>query len=219
MKNKCVILIILLLSAQSILFILTTTGCKKKKLPTYYLTQDFKDYAVFSVGSYWVYEDSATSIIDTIKLTSSTTNIVEYEINSEGDVGFYYEEYKALYYSTFFNTIYTYKGMIFENNGFDYFYYFFYNPRIIYFISDIEIGTGYSAGLGVYIYECKLDTVNILGNSYLNVKVLKNKYPLQGVLHSKTYNSKNIGRVRIEINDTLLGHNYVWNLKNYNINN
>lgn len=210
MDNKVFVLIII---------VFLTIGCKKKKdIPTYYITQDFRDYAVFPVGSYWVYEDSLSNIIDTIKLTSSTTNFNTFEINSEGDVGFYYEEYKAIYYSTYFNTNYTYKGMIFERNTFDFFYYFFYNPRIIYFISDIEIGTGYDAGAGVYIYECKLDSANILGNAYLNVKVFKNKYPQQGVIHSKTYNSKNIGRVRIEIIDTLLGYNYIWNLKNYYIN-
>ncbi len=50
------------------LLILTACGKNDKEYSTYYLSQEYKDYVVYKVGSYWIYEDSASKSVDSIYL-------------------------------------------------------------------------------------------------------------------------------------------------------
>jgi hypothetical protein len=59
-----------------VLIVLSMSSCYKRHYPalaTIYLSQEFKDYAVFQPGSYWIYQDSANaSSTDSIILTTHT---------------------------------------------------------------------------------------------------------------------------------------------------
>ena len=56
--------------------LLAMMGCRDKDdLPTYYIPQDMKDYVMFPVGSYWIYEDSLTGAIDSVYLAAQRTKI------------------------------------------------------------------------------------------------------------------------------------------------
>ena len=59
-----------------LLIALVQSCCKKPKIPTYYMPQEFKDYVDFPVGSWWVYEDSVTKKLDTVSLINSATDII-----------------------------------------------------------------------------------------------------------------------------------------------
>src|SRR5688572_28756544 len=64
----------------SLLGILFFFGCKKDQPdpPVDYLPQDFKDWMCFKEGTYWVYEDSAASQLDSTIVNWSKTEIQDY---------------------------------------------------------------------------------------------------------------------------------------------
>lgn len=196
-----------------IIIVFLTIGCKKKERPTYYMTQDFKNYVVFPVGSYWVYEDSITGEIDTIRLIESSTTIINTK-SGDDDPGYNYEQYSANFISSISNETLGFVGGKMNNNS-DIHNYVYGNYRRKLFISDIEIGFGYDN----YVYEEYLDSIYILNIKYNRIKIFKNRSPFQGIIHSRTFNCKNIGIIRMEIEDTVQNINRVWNLKSHLIQN
>lgn len=83
-----------------ILFILSVlifsfANCKKDK-PTYYMPQEFKDFILYSEGSYWIYEDSITGNTDSIYLSNYNINIAE-----PSHFDYKYEKLEQNFYSSF----------------------------------------------------------------------------------------------------------------------
>ena len=76
----------------SFLLLIFVQSCREPELPTYYMPQEFKDYVVFPVGSYWVYKDSVSGVLDTVTLQEQTFSIVEV------DIGYKVERVVQTYY-------------------------------------------------------------------------------------------------------------------------
>ncbi|OFY65081.1 MAG: hypothetical protein A3H98_07835 [Bacteroidetes bacterium RIFCSPLOWO2_02_FULL_36_8] len=72
---------------------LSFSACKDDKPapPTYYLTQDMYDYVIFPVGSWWVYKDSATGALDTVKVISQEIKIIEEDGDGNGVIDYKWE--------------------------------------------------------------------------------------------------------------------------------
>lgn len=65
-------------------------SCLKKKY--FYINQDTKDYCVFPEGSYWVYQDSVTGILDSVYLVEqriSVSNPGDTNYESESIINIY----------------------------------------------------------------------------------------------------------------------------------
>ncbi|MCX6353014.1 MAG: hypothetical protein NTX03_14325 [Bacteroidetes bacterium] len=51
--------------------ILQQSSCKKKETPTYYIDKTFAKYVDFPVGSWWVYKDTISGKVDSVKMIYS----------------------------------------------------------------------------------------------------------------------------------------------------
>ena len=80
-----------LFSIITISSLLVFTSCPPKR-ETLYMTDEFKSYVMFPTGSYWIYEDSLSGIIDSNYLQGQRISIIEsddYNINFEYLVQYY----------------------------------------------------------------------------------------------------------------------------------
>jgi hypothetical protein len=167
-----------------------------------------KPYIMFPVGSYWVYEDSATLQTDSFYLKSIYTAFYpkpdDENIEYESIIHHYYNEEsdnktaKATTFLDYYNQIY------YDN---------FYNEI---FRHDIPEGESRYISITNVKHVITYDTITIAGNLYGNVMVLD----FENL--SRAYWCENIGMIRreifktsIEAPDTLI----VFNLKKYYINN
>jgi hypothetical protein len=73
------------------------SGCCKN-CPQYYTDQEFRGYLVFPIGSYWIYQDSATSNTDSIYLFSQ-----HFEMRDLKDIYGYDAKYLEQKFSASFN--------------------------------------------------------------------------------------------------------------------
>jgi hypothetical protein len=202
-----------LLLALVPLLMATTCNKKEKQYPTYYMDQEFKDYTLFKVGSYWVYQDSATKQIDSVYLykqeitINDRRKIVDYN---------YQDVFENLYTSYYNDTIFRNGGAKLKGDTQSYCAYFegmltsFINAPYLYFGSANEGTTFYHDGNLIYL---KFNDIITIGNtSYSNVKIfelIKESYPLQ---IKKIFHAKHKGVIRKE-----LFNGQVWNLIRYHV--
>jgi len=187
---------------KKILFLILAIICciaadcgKDNDKPTYYMPQDFKDYVMYPVGSYWIYEDSVSGDIDSIYLIMNEIKIFEPPHSD-----FLYERLEGYYYSFYLNKEFwggtQLDVSIFEFRTWPGYGYYFNNSNI-----------GYSIQDGKYLKY--YDSLEINGKYYYNVKcILKYSSNIQ------YFWSKNIGLIKKEIPDSIN-----WLLKSYYINN
>lgn len=69
-----------------ILIVLFMSSCefflgKEQPAQYYYMSDEFKSYVMFPVGSWWVYQDSITGQTDTLTLLFQAVDMVEYADN------------------------------------------------------------------------------------------------------------------------------------------
>jgi len=184
MKTKFPLFILII----SILFL--AADCNKK--PTYYMPQEFKDYVIYPVGSYWVYEDSISGNIDSIYL-------IDYKIyifDTEHAYYFKYERLEQNFYSSYNNHLRARSWLTTDDPSF-YVYrgYGYYTMRKN---GNIE-------------YIINYDSLKILDEWYKNV------YCVYNYANDKTYYYwvKHIGLIKKENVDSSEN----WLLKSYHINN
>lgn len=67
-------------------------SCREPEKPIYYMSQEFRDYVDFPVGSWWVYEDSITGDIDSLSLIYS-----EYMIINDPQIDYQFEHLSQRY--------------------------------------------------------------------------------------------------------------------------
>ncbi len=98
-----------------------TFSCREPEKEIFYMPQEFKDYVMFPVGSYWVYEDSASGAIDSIYLKSS-----EIEIFEPPHSDFKYEKLNQVFYSGYYQTDFSAGSILevlpYEYGGYGYFF-------------------------------------------------------------------------------------------------
>ena len=191
MKSKFYLFILII----SILCI--ASDCDRDNRPTYYMTQDFKDYVMYPVGSYWVYVDSISGETDSIVLTEQETFIEE-----PGDFwDFYWENIRQKIYSSYYNRFISAGGEIYCEHPLVYSYYGWGQ-----YLST-ENGLS-SIDAYEYLYY---DSLKINEKWYYNVKCYYKKNA--GI---SSFWALGIGIIRKE--DTII-NNKIWNLKSYHINN
>ncbi|MDI6832759.1 MAG: hypothetical protein QMD02_02790 [Bacteroidales bacterium] len=184
MKSKFLLFILII----SILFL--ASGCKKK--PTYYMLQEFKDYVMYPVGSYWVYEDSISGNIDSI-------NLIDYKIyifDPEHTCYCNYEKLEQNFYSSYNNHLHAQSWLDMDDPSFyEYSGYGYFTMRKTW---NVE-------------YIIKYDSLKILDEWYKNV------YCIYTYAKNKIYYYwvKNIGVIKKENVDSSEN----WLLKSYHINN
>jgi hypothetical protein len=177
-----------------IAFIISSaSSCRKDKAPTYYIPQDLKDYCMFPIGSWWVYEDSISGEKDSIVLMEQEILLVK----NSGRKNYFYENLKHEFFSSY-DTLLTGESWVTNENM-----YIYVSGWGTYCSDDNE----FSCTSNPYFYY---DTLNINNIKYFNIKVFRNVYP-----EFTYYWSLNIGRIRKE--DKI--NNKIWNLKSYYINN
>jgi hypothetical protein len=193
MKTRIILLLLL-----GFLFILNS--CKKpEELPTYYIPQEFKDYAVFPVGSYWVYKDSVSGVLDTVTLQEQTFSIVE-----QREFGYNYESLVQVYYYSMEDDLYRAYNRFNDISFANWELYDIYNFHFI--CADI----GYISGFGNASVESFFDTLIVNSVPYSNVFCIK--WPYYTAPKNYSYWSKNIGLIK-KVDTT-----NVWELVDYNVN-
>jgi hypothetical protein len=187
------------------IFILSAIGCKEEK-PTYYIDQEFKDYTTFGIGSYWVYEDSASSQIDSVYLENVQNTIV----NASGFN--YITEQIVLHFNSSMNNSYVGSSQFDGASQLDdspFYIYIEYGGNTMFF-SRQSIGHN-SNGL---TYEKYLDTLNFNGIKYSKIMVFLVKGDFTGQdFPKRTFYANKIGLIRKE-----MSNGKVWNLKRFHIN-
>jgi len=186
---------------KKILFLILAIICciaadcgKDNDKPTYYMPQDFKDYVMYPVGSYWVYEDSISGETDSIVLTKQETFI-----EKPGHVwGFYWENLRHEFYSSYYTQfsggggIYSEYPLVYNYNGWGYYL-------------STENGLGSIEDFEYFYY----DSLKIDEKWYYNIKYYYRKDA--GI---SSFWALGIGIIRKE--DTII-NNKIWNLKSYHI--
>lgn len=61
---------------------LSSCGPNDEVKPTYYIDQDTKDFCIFNVGSWWVYQDSASGQRDTVTILANSNILFTIELAS-----------------------------------------------------------------------------------------------------------------------------------------
>ncbi|TAH25994.1 MAG: hypothetical protein EAZ07_04685 [Cytophagales bacterium] len=74
---------------------------KKTPCPVIYMEQDLKDYCVFQLGTWWVYEEEQTKAKDCVYVFSSTIDIYDCDKSSNGS-----ENSSMKLKSTFLDTVF-----------------------------------------------------------------------------------------------------------------
>jgi len=176
-----------------IVLVLTVISCRKPT--TYNMPQDLKDYCMFPVGSWWVYEDSISGEKDSIVLMEQ--NIYFPYSNNKT---YYFESLDEKFYFSNTNSI---NGSLCEVYITSPLTYVYIRGRSMYYSTD----EGFTGKIDVKIEY--LDSLNINNTTYYNIKIF-DVYNRKSI----SYWAKNIGIVKLVDKE----YNKIWELKTYNIN-
>ncbi len=195
---------------KKILFLILAIICciaadcdkEPKEKPIYYLDQEIKDYTLFPVGSYWIYEDSLSNDIDTVSIISQTIKIF-----AGGEEPFKYEYFKQNIVTSYYNDTLFGGGSawLLESEGFCE----YSETGWLRFISQKQVGYKFDE----LLYEIYYDSLFIINKWYKEVKVFTILTQDSSSLE-RCYFKKNIGIIKKEKYD-----GKVWELLNYYINN
>lgn len=198
-------------------FILFLSNCKKTDNQighyTFPVSDAIKPY-IFYTGSYWVYVDDSTGVLDSVVVTSVEHNSFEANTSPSQTQETTVEYYKVFYYESRTNS--NYHDLIIDGgvnrNGND----LYSKGQTILFLGD-TLGTRYN---GTEYYE-QLATLNIGSFNFSDVRVMRiiADQQVQHEFSNDTYLyfKENIGIVKKEI-DFGAGNIQVWSLKRYHIN-
>ena len=191
---------------------------------------EFKSYTVFSKGSYWIYKDSASALLDSINEYDAN-----YEKSSHGGPDFEYgHDAWTFYYNSSQQSIKSFQRQITMRENvrvFESFYLYVYTEDTqtgdhqfypVYFAADTLKSTweyGYNDGVGIVeiTYKELIPSMTIGSNVFTDVKMFEHNRLLNGspnTLTRRIYVAKNVGIIRRE-----LFNGEVWELQKYFINN
>lgn len=187
-------------------------GCFHEQL-TYYMPQDFKDYVVFPVGSYWVYEEMYSHEIDTVRLATVHIDVV-------GDRAFGdYEHLTGRLEGTRGTTAITIQARTGEDGKIGYRYYAHTGgawPGPVEFFDANEVGQSLTdlASEIELTYSHHYETIDIHKVTRYDVRVFEHNKADGTRKVRSTYYARYIGVVRTE-----LFNGQMWELKDFFINN
>src|SRR5690606_22343723 len=94
--------------------LLLPVGCKKEPKPIPGVTsfpQELKDLFYFQPGTWWIYEDSISGILDTITVESLDIDTLTY-YDAVDNIDGIYEVFELVSYSTHYKYFYKYKFQV-----------------------------------------------------------------------------------------------------------
>lgn len=203
---------LLILLIHALPFIITT--CKDDK-PEFFVDQDTRDYCVFKEGSWWLYEEEATSEKDCVWVTQSK----EKKLDSDN-----LNNIRNGYDMILFSTLWKKQNVQItcwagggsgdpEINRFQELITFPLALEDYTFLSTSDPSAKISPHFG---YEFGLieskDTFIVEGKDYYNVRIFEANIGLHQFWQRKIFRAKHIGKIRYE-----KGDGTIWNLVNYNI--
>jgi hypothetical protein len=190
---------------------------KSPEGPTYYITQEFKDYVVFKKNSYWIYSIENSLLKDTIILFKQGVEVVDGGQNFPYSAEIVDQQLRSRFFK---DTILGGGGagrVKYDNTCIysEVYRSSFFTPNYIFF-SDKEVGYifapyGQQAELK-WKYTNYYDSYEIEGKTYQAVKVFEGFFSQDARLPRKTYYAKNIGVIRKE-----LWNGQVWNPVEYSV--
>ncbi len=205
------------------------SSCCKKDTPppTYYVPQELKDWMYYKQGSYWVYQDSASNINDSVYVTSSEIKI-EDDVDKMGKIIWKEETFYVYTQSTLSSYIYIDRSSITSSpQNCDNTCYIIYRERktsigsnvgttFILFLSP-KIGLQAAPnGLTYVTLAAIYDSLQVGGKYFHNVvRMDETKNETEGGGPTKFYIAKHYGIIRKEI--TAGNTEKTWNLVNYKI--
>jgi hypothetical protein len=202
----------------STFIVFTTSTCKEKERKTIYIDAETKAYCDFRTGSWWVYKEEQTGLIDTIKITSYERMI---ETDEElADVDFE----SVLMYNRWSQVPQGNKS--FQRIDADYGYgkdsktafveeqYSFgiHFPTIIFYPINTVGGKATIYQGDMLILERKMDSLELEGKTYRHIKEISTSAAAFSKKQKRIYWSKNVGRIRFETYD-----GEVWNLIDHHV--
>jgi len=183
--------------------------------PTYVMDQDFKDYTLFPVGSYWIYSEDITKEYDSVYLYRQEVRMSDsYKIHS-----YKYEYFDQSLGSTFFND--TLSGGSAAERYYDTVY-FSYAERYLsnFVVTNLQFFNKVAAGTTLDFsddsqvkYTGELNSFVVGGIEYQNVRIFENRVLTDDRLPERIYYAKGIGVIRKE-----LFNGQIWNLERHLIN-
>ncbi|NVO03653.1 MAG: hypothetical protein HXX09_13235 [Bacteroidetes bacterium] len=200
----------LFLFTALIFFLLSAVGCKEKEKPTFNMPQEFKDYVIFPIGSYWIYQDSISGAIDSTNLQSRTSTMLD--DNNFPYICEYIIEQVYHSYNNYTNhnsgKINDYISNYSENNS----YVYLQSDPI--FISNVDIGVS----SGNLKYEKFYNSLFIKNTTFKDVKVFSSNESIGNIEFLRTYYSRFVGLIKLEYKEISSNNLKVWELKKYHIN-
>lgn len=194
MKTTTLSNIYRLILLLSLFFLFSQADCSRKNdLPVVYLSQEFKDYAVFKKGTFWIYQNNMGE--------TDTVSITTYESWVTSDDFMVYDIVKMNKYSTIKNKttklisdLADNKTKIINNKCSDINWLkdIYHNT---YFLCCCEIGSQ-KGGLE---YIDFIDSLNINGKEYYSIKVFENvSFSNETYVTTYFYYVKNFGLIKKE---------------------
>jgi hypothetical protein len=209
---NCLLLLALLLSACCM------DDCNffgREAAPTYLMDQDFKDYTLFPVGSYWIYA-SGSGEIDSVYLYRQDIGIDEsrkiFPFNCEG----FNQNLGSSYFA---DTLFGGGGVSLRSNDTTF---YIYAERYLsnFLITNVQFFNQAKPGESLVFtsaselrYLSELDSYFIGKIEYTHVRAFENLIPTEARLPKKIFYARGIGIIRKE-----LYNGQIWNLKRYFIN-
>ena len=208
--------------------VLLFAACKKDPPPppsyTITLSPVLRDYGYFRPGTYWIYEDSASHVLDSVYVTSAsignTVITKQQNLGYTGTFGYFKEQYQSTYRPETGN-IYVDMQTSKQSPGAA----LWHDKTVggVYVGQNILMTDIFNYGYtvvaphepnGALTFMGGIDTLKVLGKSYFRVVEEYNKQNiLENNNRTNVYLARYIGVIRKE----LLDSNKVWNLKRYNI--
>jgi hypothetical protein len=198
--------------------ILLTVGfgsCDKENYPTYRMEADFKDYVLFPVGSYWVYNQEGNIRRDSIYLFNQIVSMNE----TRKIYRFNYEQFVQNMSSSYYKDTLVGAGGA-EKDG----------DLICFLYTEGFLSTSLERNLQFYTkhdpgstldftesmrvkYTETLNTYSVNGHQYNDVKVFESTIIRDALMTRKIYYARGVGVIRKE-----LFNGQVWNLQRYKVN-
>ena len=179
--------------------------------PTYYMSEEFKDYVLFPEGSWWVYENQYGQL-DTVKIIWQEISIKK----GKDDYPYNYEWLTHHFKTTYYNdTIIGWGGQRDKGNGFPGLYFRGVKYLNIFPLFFSSKDTGYVLKYNTRLkYLMEKDSLTLNNKTFEQVKIFKNLTQHYKLEPEKIYYAKNFGIIKSELFN---GTN--WELKSYHINN
>ena len=212
MRNPIIAILVLTLLATG-----CCNDCDNDRNPTYLLDQDFKNYIVFPLGSYWIYTTDLNEK-DSVHLYQQTIDLIK----DSRVYPYKYQLLKQNLWSSFFSDT-LFGGSITEQVRDTDTIYHLYVDRFmsspldnsVNFFNNLPVSTVFEFTQSSKTqYVAEMESYFISDAEYKNVRIFENLLQNDDRLPQKIYYAEGVGIIRKELFN---GQN--WNLERHFINN